>query len=153
MGRPLAVLLALLTIFGPLSMDLYLPLLPALTLELETATSMAQLTITACLIGLALGQVVAGPASDRFGRRTPLLIGVVAYVVTSVLCAISPTVELLILARFVQGLAGGVGIVISQAAGGTSTRVRRSSATTAASRCSPGWPRSWARSPAGSWPG
>ena len=116
-GRPLAVLLALLTIFGPISMDLYLPLLPALTLDLGTATSMAQLTITACLIGLALGQVLAGPASDRFGRRTPLLLGVVAYVATSVLCAVSPTAEALILARFVQGLAGGVGLVISQAAG------------------------------------
>lgn len=116
-GRSLAVLLALLTVFGPISMDLYLPLLPALTLELGSATATAQLTVTACLLGLALGQVVAGPVSDRFGRRTPLVVGVVAYVITSLLCAASPTVELLILARFVQGLAGGVGIVISQAAG------------------------------------
>ena len=98
-------------------MDLYLPALPALTVELGAATSVAQLTITACLIGLAAGQLIAGPLSDRFGRRGILLVGIVAYIVTSALCAISPTVELLIAARFVQGLAGGVGIVIAQAAG------------------------------------
>lgn len=116
-GRALAVVLSLLTIFGPISMDLYLPVLPALTIELESATSTAQLTITACLLGLALGQLIAGPLSDRFGRRRLLLAGVAAYVLTSTLCAISPTVETLIAARFVQGLAGAVGIVISQAAG------------------------------------
>ncbi|WP_311380613.1 multidrug effflux MFS transporter [Arthrobacter sp. ISL-69] len=116
-GRPLATVLGLLTIFGPISMDLYLPVLPALTAELQSTTSVAQLTITACLLGLAIGQVIAGPVSDRFGRRTPLLIGVIAYTVTSALCALSPTVETLIVARFVQGLAGAVGIVIAQAAG------------------------------------
>lgn len=116
-GRPLAVVLGLLTVFGPISMDLYLPVLPALTAELHSTTSMAQLTITSCLLGLAIGQVIAGPLSDRFGRRTPLLIGVIAYTVTSGLCALSPTVETLIMARFVQGLAGAVGIVIAQAAG------------------------------------
>lgn len=115
--RSLPALLLLLTVFGPISMDLYLPALPALTVELDAATSVAQLTVTACLVGLALGQLIAGPVSDRFGRRGVLLVGVVAYVVTSALCAISPTVELLIVARFVQGLAGGVGIVIAQAAG------------------------------------
>ncbi|MCX4647005.1 MULTISPECIES: multidrug effflux MFS transporter [unclassified Streptomyces] len=116
-GRPLAIVLCLLTVFGPISMDLYLPVLPALTDELGAATSTAQLTVTACLFGLALGQTIAGPLSDRFGRRRPLLIGVVAYVLTSVLCAVSPTVETLVAARFVQGLAGAVGIVIAQAAG------------------------------------
>lgn len=116
-GRPLAVVLGLLTVFGPISMDLYLPVLPALTAELQSTTSVAQLTITACLLGLAIGQVIAGPLSDRFGRRTPLLIGVTAYALTSALCAVSPTVETLIVARFVQGLAGAVGIVIAQAAG------------------------------------
>jgi MFS transporter, DHA1 family, multidrug resistance protein len=116
-ARLLPTLLLLLTVFGPISMDLYLPALPALTVELGAATSVAQLTVTACLIGLAAGQLIAGPLSDRLGRRPVLLVGVVAYIVTSFLCAISPSVELLILARFVQGLAGGVGIVIAQAAG------------------------------------
>lgn len=115
--RPLAIVLGLLTIFGPISMDLYLPVLPALTADFQSTTSVAQLTITACLLGLASGQVIAGPLSDRFGRRVPLLTGVVAYTLTSVLCAVSPTVETLIAARFVQGLAGAVGIVIAQAAG------------------------------------
>ena len=115
--RSLPTLLLLLTVFGPISMDLYLPALPALTVELGAATSVSQLTITACLIGLAAGQLVAGPLSDRFGRRSILLVGIVAYIATSALCAISPTIELLIVARFVQGLAGGVGIVIAQAAG------------------------------------
>ncbi|MCW2618240.1 MAG: Bcr/CflA family drug resistance efflux transporter [Modestobacter sp.] len=116
-GRALAVVLSLLTVFGPISMDLYLPVLPALTTDLGSATSTAQLTITACLLGLALGQLVAGPLSDRFGRRRPLLVGVVGYVAVSLLCAASPTVETLVAARFVQGLAGGVGVVIAQAAG------------------------------------
>lgn len=116
-GRALPTVLLLLTVFGPISMDLYLPVLPALTTELGAAPSGAQLTITACLLGLALGQLLTGPVSDRYGRRTPLLVGVVAYVVTSALCALSPSIELLVAARFVQGLAGGVGIVIAQAAG------------------------------------
>ncbi len=116
-SRWLPTLLLLLTVFGPISMDLYLPALPALTAQLGAATSVAQLTITACLVGLAAGQLIAGPLSDRFGRRGILLIGILAYIVTSALCAISPTIELLIAARLVQGLAGGVGIVIAQAAG------------------------------------
>jgi DHA1 family bicyclomycin/chloramphenicol resistance-like MFS transporter len=115
--RLLPTLLLLLTVFGPISMDLYLPALPALTSELGAATSVAQLTVTACLVGLAVGQLVAGPLSDRFGRRGILLVGIAAYIATSALCAVSPTIELLIAARFVQGLAGGVGIVIAQAAG------------------------------------
>ncbi len=113
----LPALLLLLTVFGPISMDLYLPALPALTVELTATTSVAQLTVTACLIGLAAGQLIAGPLSDRFGRRGILIVGIVAYIVTSTLCALSPSVELLILARLVQGLAGGVGIVIATAAG------------------------------------
>jgi DHA1 family bicyclomycin/chloramphenicol resistance-like MFS transporter len=116
-GKFVPALLLLLTVFGPISMDLYLPVLPSLTLELDAATSVAQLTITACLLGLALGQLIAGPISDRFGRRIPLLVGLVAYVLASVMCAVSPSIEMLILARVVQGLAGGVGIVIAQAAG------------------------------------
>jgi DHA1 family bicyclomycin/chloramphenicol resistance-like MFS transporter len=116
-SRGLNVVLSLLTVFGPISMDLYLPVLPRLTNDLNTATSTAQLTVTACLFGLALGQLLAGPLSDRLGRRRPLLVGVVGYVVTSLLCAVSPSIGVLIAGRFVQGLAGGVGIVIAQAAG------------------------------------
>ncbi|GAA1404220.1 Bcr/CflA family drug resistance efflux transporter [Glutamicibacter uratoxydans] len=116
-GPLLATLLLLLTVFGPISMDLYLPVLPALTTDLGTVTSMAQLTLTSCLIGLAVGQIIAGPISDRYGRMRPLLVGLVAYIAASVLCALSPSVETLIFARLIQGLAGSVGIVIAQAAG------------------------------------
>lgn len=115
--RLLPALLLLLTAFGPISMDLYLPTLPALSSELGAATSIAQLTVTACLIGLAAGQLIAGPLSDRLGRRRILLAGIVAYVITSALCAMSPSIELLVAARLVQGFAGGVGIVIATAAG------------------------------------
>ncbi|NUP74366.1 MAG: multidrug effflux MFS transporter, partial [Sinomonas sp.] len=116
-SRPLAVVLGLLTAFGPISMDLYLPVLPALTADLHAGTSTAQLTVSACLFGLAFGQIVAGPLSDRFGRRGPLLVGIVAYIAASALCAASPSIETLIAARLVQGLAGSVGIVTAQAAG------------------------------------
>ena len=116
-SRMLPTLLLVLTVFGPISMDLYLPALPALTVEMGAATSVAQLTVTACLVGLAAGQLIAGPVSDRYGRRGILLIGTVAYILTSLLCALSPSIEVLLLARLVQGLAGGVGIVIATAAG------------------------------------
>ena len=113
----MALMLALLTICAPISMDLYLPVLPALTRDLGTSASMAQLTITACLIGLALGQVIVGPLSDRYGRRWPLLVGLSAFVLTTALCAMSPTIETLVLARLGQGLAAATGIVIAQASG------------------------------------
>lgn len=110
-------MLALLTVFGPISMDLYLPVLPRLAADLDAGTSAAQLTITACLVGLAVGQIIAGPLSDRFGRRRPLVIGVSSYVVASIACAFSPSIEVLIAARLLQGLAGATGVVIAQAAG------------------------------------
>lgn len=77
MSRRTVVVLGLLSTFGPLSLDLYLPALPSLAAELDASPSSAQLSITACLIGLAVGQLVAGPMSDRYGRRRPLLIGLV----------------------------------------------------------------------------
>ena len=105
----------MLSTFGPISLDLYLPSLPELSSELNTSTSSAQLTITACLLGLAVGQLIAGPLSDQFGRRRPLLIGLVAYLLTSLACAFAPTIELLIVLRLLQGLAGAAGLVIARA--------------------------------------
>ena len=110
-------ILALLTILGPAAMDLYLPVLPALARDLDASTSSAQLTMTTCLLGLALGQVVAGPISDRYGRRLPLIVGLVIFVVSSAMCAFSTSVTVLIGLRLIQGLAGAVGLVIAQAAG------------------------------------
>jgi DHA1 family bicyclomycin/chloramphenicol resistance-like MFS transporter len=111
----LFVLLGGLTAFGPLSIDMYLPALPAIGRDLAASESVVQLTLTAVLIGLALGQVVAGPLSDAWGRRRPLLIGVGGYVLASLLCAIAPTAAILVAARLLQGLAGAAGIVIARA--------------------------------------
>jgi MFS transporter, DHA1 family, multidrug resistance protein len=105
----------MLSTFGPLSLDLYLPALPELAAELAASTSAAQLTLTACLVGLAAGQVVAGPLSDRFGRRRPLLIGLAAYALASIACAFAWSVTVLVVLRLVQGLAGAAGLVIARA--------------------------------------
>lgn len=107
--------LGLLEAFGPLSMDMYLPQLPGLAEGIGTSDALAQATMSACMIGLGLGQLVAGPLSDRFGRRRPLFIGVAAFAVLSAVCAVAPTIEVLLAARFLQGLAGSAGIVISLA--------------------------------------
>lgn len=113
MGTLRAMLvLGMLEAFGPLSMDLYLPQLPQLAASLGTTEALAQATMSACMIGLGLGQLVAGPLSDRLGRRLPLLVGVAAFAVLSAVCAVAPNIELLLVARFLQGLAGSAGIVI-----------------------------------------
>ena len=109
------VVLGLLSTFGPLSLDLYLPVLPQLADDLGASASLAQLSITACLVGLAVGQLVAGPLSDRLGRRRPLIVGLVAFLLASVACALAPSAAVLVLLRLVQGLAGAAGIVISRA--------------------------------------
>ncbi|WP_267245302.1 Bcr/CflA family multidrug efflux MFS transporter [Streptomyces sp. PR69] len=104
-----------LTALPPLSMDMYLPALPAVTDSLGAPAATVQLTLTACLAGMALGQLVVGPMSDRWGRRRPLLIGMAVYVAATAVCALAPTAELLIAFRLVQGLAGAAGIVIARA--------------------------------------
>lgn len=111
----LLVLLGSLTAFGPLSIDMYLPALPAIARDLAASESVVQVTLTACLIGLALGQIVAGPLSDSLGRRRPLLMGVAGYVVVSLLCATAPSAWLLVVLRLIQGLTGAAGVVIARA--------------------------------------
>ncbi|TGE32240.1 Bcr/CflA family efflux MFS transporter [Desulfosporosinus sp. Sb-LF] len=111
----MAIILGALSAFGPLSIDMYLPSLPILTKDLHTSTSLAQFSLTACLLGLALGQLVAGSQSDVRGRRIPLLIGLISFTVSSLLCAISPSIWALILLRFIQGVAGSAGMAISRA--------------------------------------
>ncbi|KUO77092.1 MAG: MFS transporter [Desulfosporosinus sp. BRH_c37] len=110
-----AIILGSLSAFGPLSIDMYLPALPILTKDLHTSPSLAQFSLTACLLGLALGQLVAGSQSDVRGRRIPLLIGLAIYTFSSLLCAINPSIWGLILLRFIQGFAGSAGIAISRA--------------------------------------
>lgn len=110
-----ALILGGLTAFGPLSIDMYLPALPTMTGDLHTTDSTLQLTLTAFVIGLALGQLVIGPMSDAFGRRKPLLVGITIYVLASVLAAVSPTVEVLIAARALQAIGAAAGIVVARA--------------------------------------
>lgn len=109
------VLLGCLTAVAPLVTDLYLPGLPELATDLGTNAAGAQATLSVCLVGLALGQLVAGPLSDRVGRVAPLRWGVGLLAVTSFLCALAPTTELLLVLRLVQGLVGSTALVISRA--------------------------------------
>jgi DHA1 family bicyclomycin/chloramphenicol resistance-like MFS transporter len=100
---------------GPLSIDMYLPALPEISRDLDAGASAIQLTLTACVMGLALGQLVVGPLSDRLGRRLPLMAAMLTYAVASILCALAPSAPVLMALRFVQGLAGAGGIVIARA--------------------------------------
>ncbi len=115
-ARPfLIVILGSLVAIGPLSIDMYLPGLPEITRSLDATAAAVQLSLTACVAGLAVGQLIAGPLSDRLGRRRPLITGLVMYSGVSLLCALAPTVLALTGLRFLQGLAGGAGIVIGRA--------------------------------------
>jgi DHA1 family bicyclomycin/chloramphenicol resistance-like MFS transporter len=110
-----ALILGGLSAFGPLSIDMYLPALPMMTGQFHSADATMQLTLTAFVIGLALGQLVIGPLSDATGRRAPLLAGLALYVAASVLCALSPSAGLLIAARAVQAIGAAAGIVVARA--------------------------------------
>ncbi len=109
------ILLGALTALGPLSIDAYLPALPQLAADLNATALSAQLSITSCLIGLGLGQLVGGPVSDAFGRGRPLLFGLGLYLITSLLCAGVTSIWMLIALRFLQGIGGATGIVIANA--------------------------------------
>jgi DHA1 family bicyclomycin/chloramphenicol resistance-like MFS transporter len=111
----LALILGGLTAFGPLSIDMYLPAFPAMSTDLGATQSQIQLTLTACVLGVAFGQIIAGPLSDRLGRRRPLVVGLLVYAVASVLCALVTSVHALIALRLVQGLGAAAGIVIARA--------------------------------------
>lgn len=105
--------IGLLQAIWPLTMDLYLPSFPQLQAELGTAPSLVQLTLTSAFMGMAIGQLVTGPISDAVGRMRPLAAGLVVYAIASVGCALAPTIELLIAARFTQGLGAASCAVIS----------------------------------------
>ena len=111
----LTIILGALGAIAPLSIDMYLPALPALGRTFGTGASQIQLTLSAFVLGLALGQIVAGPLSDALGRRRPLLVGLAGYTLTSLLCLLAPSAGALVVLRFVQGAAGAAGIVIASA--------------------------------------
>jgi len=114
-GVWLVVALGALSSFGPLCLDMYLPALPELPGDLESTASAAQLTLSACIVGLGVGQLITGPLSDRLGRRGPLLVGVAVFVAASVVCAVTTSMTVLIVVRLVQGAAGAAGIVVGRA--------------------------------------
>lgn len=111
----LLALLAGMTAFAPLSIDMYLPALPSMARDLAAPAGMGALTVAAFYVGLCLGQLVHGPLSDRLGRRPPLIAGIALYVVASIGAAVSGAVGLLIVMRFLQALGGCAGMVIGRA--------------------------------------
>jgi len=113
--RRRVLLIAMTTGLASLSIDLYLPAFPELARHLGTSEAAVQVTLTACVIGLAVGQIVAGPLSDAWGRRTPLTVGLAGWGVASLLCALAPSVAALTALRFAQGLMGAAGLVVTRA--------------------------------------
>ncbi|GAX00013.1 multidrug effflux MFS transporter [Secundilactobacillus mixtipabuli] len=109
------LILGTLSATGPLSIDLYLPALPQMMRQFQTSPSLIQLSLTACLLGLAFGQLIAGPLSDHYGRKKPLLAGFLVFALASFLIALTHSVAMLIVMRFIQGLAGASGQVLSRA--------------------------------------
>lgn len=110
----LFLLLGMLTAFGPFVTDMYLPTLPTMVGDFQTSASMVQLGLTFSMLGLALGQLLFGPLSDRLGRRPPLLAAMGFYLCSTVACVFSPTIEIFVASRLIQGLAAAGGIVISR---------------------------------------
>ncbi|MFI7067566.1 multidrug effflux MFS transporter [Kribbella sp. NPDC050124] len=104
-----------LTAIAPLATDMYVPAFPQVAGELSTTATQVQLTLTTFFVGMAVGQLVGGPVSDQRGRRRPLLAAILAMTVASIVCALTPTIGVMTVARFVQGFAGGWAMVIGRA--------------------------------------
>ena len=111
---PLRLLLILgaLSAFGPLAIDFYLPSFPALAQAFSTDVEHVQQSLAVYFIGLAFGQLIYGPLADRYGRRGPLLFGVTLFVLSSLACALAPSLDALIVARLAQALGGCTGMVV-----------------------------------------
>lgn len=100
---------------GPLNIDMYLPSFPGIASDLNTTATLVQTSLTACLLGLAIGQLIFGPLSDSLGRKRPLLVALPLFAGASLLCALAPNITVLIGARFLQGFTASAGVVISRA--------------------------------------
>lgn len=111
----LALLLGSLGLLGPFTIDTYLPSFPTIVKDYDTTASLVQVSLTTCLLGLGLGQLIIGPMSDVQGRRKPLRTFLFLYLIASVICAFAPNIYTFIGARFIQGFAAAGGLVISRA--------------------------------------
>jgi DHA1 family bicyclomycin/chloramphenicol resistance-like MFS transporter len=111
----LTALLAALSAIGPLTTDMYLPSLPDIARQLDATTAQVQLTISSYLLGFAVGQIFYGPISDRHGRKPVLLAAIGLYCLASLACALSTSIEMLIVARAFQAVGGSGGIVLTRA--------------------------------------
>ena len=111
----LTVFLGLMTAMAPLSTDMYLPALPTMQLDMGISASLAQMTLTMTMLGMALGQIFAGPVSDRYGRKGPLTIGMLVFTLTTVGCVLAENITVFLFFRFMAGFAGASGIVIARA--------------------------------------
>jgi len=111
----LILILGSLSTISPFSIDMYLPGFPAISNDLKVSIAQVQLSLTAYLIGIAIGQLIYGPLLDRFGRKKPLYAGLTIYIISSIVCAFSASLESLIIMRFLQALGGCVGMVAAQA--------------------------------------
>jgi DHA1 family bicyclomycin/chloramphenicol resistance-like MFS transporter len=109
------LILGALATISPFSIDMYLPGFPAIAKDLNTTIDQVQLSLTAYLVGIAIGQILYGPLLDRFGRKNPLYVGLSVYVVASIGCAFTQSVGSLVVMRLLQALGGCVGIVAAQA--------------------------------------
>jgi MFS transporter, DHA1 family, multidrug resistance protein len=107
------VVLGAMVALGPLTIDMYLPALPQISDELGVSSSVAQLTLTGTLAGLALGQLIVGPLSDSLGRRRPLMAGIVLHMLASLLCLFAPNIALLGIARGLQGMGAAAAMVVA----------------------------------------
>lgn len=115
-GAGLAWLLGILGAMGPLSTDMHLPGVPDLAASLDTTDALAAATVPVCFAGFALGQLVVGGLTDRWGRRRPILVCLALFTLTGALCALAPTIEMLLVVRFFQGVAGAGTLVAVRAA-------------------------------------
>jgi DHA1 family bicyclomycin/chloramphenicol resistance-like MFS transporter len=114
-GVGLLLILGALTAFPPMSIDMYLPSLPALARDLGGTATGGQATVAAFFVGLALGQLVYGPLSDRIGRRAPVLVGVAIYLVATLGCAFATSIPMMVSFRLLQALGGCAGVVVARA--------------------------------------
>lgn len=109
------ILMGLLTALGPLAIDMYLPAFPAMAHSLQTTPAMVERTLAGYLLGVGLAQLFYGPMADRFGRKPPLLLGLVIFIVASAFCAVADDIEHLTLWRIVQAFGGAAGMAIPRA--------------------------------------